>query len=734
MSPDAPRHWPADDSGIPIPTRAVILERLSRQGKPLALPELAKAIDVSGSAALRALERRLARMKRDGLVVKNRRGAFGLPSHMDMLYGRISGHRDGYGFVVPDAGGGDLYLSPRQMRKAMHGDRVLARVTGVDRRGRREGTIVEVIAHHNRRVVGHFFREGGVAFVAPDDKRIVHDILVPADSVGAARAGHIVVVELTQQPLGHRQAVGRVIEVLGEHLAPGMETEIAIRKYDLPHGFTDEVLAAAQRRARPLRARDVDAREDLRALPLVTIDGEDARDFDDAVFCEPGPSGGWRLIVAIADVSRYVRPGDVLDEQARERGNSVYFPDRVVPMLPEALSNGICSLNPGEDRLCVACEMIIDRHGKTRRYRFFEGVMRSRARLTYTAVAAALTGDATVPEAVRPHVAHLQGVFETLHAARRRRGSLDLDLPESRVVLDDSQRVQAIEPLLRNDAHRLIEECMLAANTCAAEFLAEQGPAIYRAHDEPDPEKVLELRRFLGGLGLAIGGGERPDAAAFSEVVAASASRPELGELIQMTILRTMSQAVYRAEATGHFALGYAHYTHFTSPIRRYPDLVVHRLIKRALGTARMRAIQPVELAQIAEHCSMTERRADDATRDVIQGFKAEFMLDKIGEEFDGTINGVVDFGIFVQLAQCHVDGLVHVTGLGDDYFHFDPKRYQLVGERSGVVHRLGDPVRVRVARVDLDQARVDFDLVASAARGRGRRRRGQGLRRKARR
>jgi len=704
---------------FPVASREEILECLKKAGEPLGFRELTEALNISGERDLDAIGRRLRAMERDGQLLKNRRGQYALIDRMDMVTGRVIGHADGFGFLVPDTGGEDLFLSPREMRLVLNGDRAVARVSGVDQRGRKEGAIIEVLERSHKTVVGRYVSENHVGFIVPSDKRINQDILIPRDGAGDAKPGQIVVAEITEHPTRRSQPVGRIVEVLGDHMAPGMEIEVAIRAYDLPHVWPDAVLNEVSDLA-PQVPEDAKAgREDLRHTPLVTIDGEDARDFDDAVYAER-VGKGFRLIVAIADVSHYVKPGTALDREAVARGNSVYFPQNVIPMLPEILSNGLCSLNPQVDRLCMACEMQVDARGEITDYRFFEGVMRSQARLTYTKVAAMLVdGDAALRREyapVVPHLENLYALYKILHKARQARGAVDFELPETRIIYDAQRKIERIVPVQRNDAHKLIEECMLAANVCAAEFLVKKKvPAPFRIHAGPPAEKLTALREFLFELGVQLGGGDEPKAKDYARLLASLGERPD-ARLIHTVLLRSLSQAIYSPDNIGHFALGFENYTHFTSPIRRYPDLLVHRAIR---GILRKQSISDtIEAVQtLTDHLSMTERRADDATREVVRWLKAEYMMDKIGEEFDGIISGVTSFGIFVELAEIYVDGLVHITALGKDYYHFDAGKHRLTGERTRQTFRLGDPVRVKVAKVNLDEAKLDFELVGGGER-----------------
>jgi ribonuclease R len=715
----------------PIPSREFILETLAEAGVPLADADLARATGIRRTE-LDAFTRRLGAMEREGQILRNRKGAILVARKLDLIAGRVEAHPDGYGFVVPDEGEGDFYLNAREMRRVLHGDRVMVRQSGFDRRGRREGTIVEVIARGNSRVVGRLHREGTFMFVTASNRRITQDVLVEPDGAGDATPGQVVTVELTQQPGvdasdAHVKPMGRVVEVLGNATDPGVEVEIALRKHELPYEFSQPAKAQAARYPAKLREADLKGRVDLRDLPLVTIDGETAKDFDDAVFCEEiqpnsrskkdgGRAGtGYRLVVAIADVSHYVRHGDALDMESRERGNSVYFPRRVIPMLPERLSNGLCSINPDVDRLCMACDMTVTASGEIPGYRFYPAVMRSRARLTYTQVAAALAdakaggevGGAVAREQL-PQLRMLYALYERLARARKKRGAIDFETLETAFVFDDKGRLANIVPVERNDAHKVIEECMLAANVCASDFLQKhEHPALYRIHEGPTPEKLAGLRDFLKGFGLDLGGGDEPHAKDYARLLDSVKHRPDV-QLLQTVLLRSLRQAVYSPENVGHFGLAYEHYTHFTSPIRRYPDLLVHRSIKAVLEGGRY---APGGWTDLGRHCSETERRADDATREVEAWLKCYYMKDRVGEEFEGSISAVTGFGIFVALDGVYVEGLVHISELGGDYFQFDAARHELRGERMKKRYRLADRIRVRIARVDLEMSRMDFVL-----------------------
>lgn len=700
----------------PIPSREYIMAHLASAGHPMNRQELAEVLGLHDPQDQEALRRRLRAMERDGQVIRNRRGGYGLASAMDLVRGHVIANPQGFGFLVPEKGGDDLYLSPREMRLVFHGDRVVARQVGEDHRGRREAAIVEVLEHNTHQLVGRYFFESGVGFVVPDNKRIHHEVLIPPDRADGAQAGQIVTVAITEQPTRHRQPIGRITEVLGEHLAPGMEIDIAIRSYGLPQDWPVEVEDEITVFGDSVPDESKHGREDIRHLPLVTIDGEDARDFDDAVYCEK-QGRGWRLLVAIADVSAYVAPETALDTEARTRGNSVYFPERVIPMLPEVLSNGLCSINPDVDRLCMVCQMDIDAAGRLTGYHFFEGVMRSHARLTYTKVAAMLVeGDANLRRQyadVLPHLENLHGLYKVLHAARAKRGAIEFESNETRIIFGENRKIESVIPVVRNDAHRLIEECMLMANVAAASFLQKHRiPALYRNHEGPSAEKLTNLREFLGELGLNLGGGDSPQPKHYAKLLASIADRPD-AHLIQTVMLRSMSQAVYSPDNIGHFGLAFDAYAHFTSPIRRYPDLLVHRAIRHVLrgGKAKDFLYSHEDMVILGDHCCMTERRADEATWDVVNWLKCEYMLDKVEEEFEGTISGVTSFGIFVELDDIYIEGLVHVTALRNDYYHFDAAHHRLTGERTRKTYRLGDRLRVRVARVDLDERKIDFEL-----------------------
>jgi ribonuclease R len=666
--------------------------------------------------------------------------------------GVVSGHRDGHGFVIRDDGQADIYLPSNEMRAVLHKDRVKARIVRTDRKGRPEGRVTEIVERSDSPIIGRLLHESGVWLVAPEDKRYGQDVLIPKNATGQAKPGQVVVVQLTEPPALYGQPVGRVKEVLGDIDDPGMEIEIAVRKYSVPHEFSDAALAQARLLPDHVRSSDYKDRVDLRDVPLVTIDGEDARDFDDAVYCEPAKVGrgkGWRLLVAIADVSHYVETGAAIDVDAYDRATSVYFPRRVIPMLPEKLSNGLCSLMPGVERLCMVCDMLVNAKGEVHAYQFYPAVMFSHARFTYTEVAAILQ-NTRGPEAAQrkplvPYLLNLHDVYRALLVARQARGAVDFETTETQIVCDESGRIEKIVPRTRNDAHKLIEEAMLAANVCSADFISQsKHVGLFRVHEGPTPEKQEILRNYLKAMGIPQTISDNPQPSEFRHIAEMTKDRPE-SQQIHMMLLRSMSQATYTPNNEGHFGLAFEAYTHFTSPIRRYPDLLVHRVIKAILlhqryqlpnlptpGEAHAKlskrlasrvkppSDKPVKKPSVDTlawqaaglHCSANERRADEASRDVEAWLKCKYMREHLGEEFSGVVSSVTSFGLFVTLDAMYVEGLVHITELGGEYFRFDETRQELRGERTGIRYALGTKVNVQVSRVDLDGRRIDFRLV----------------------
>jgi len=697
----------------PIPSRELILSVLDHFGKPMKRNQLIEKLDITEQQE-EALGFRLKAMLRDGQLMQDRRGRFCLLQKITLQRGTVQAHPEGFGFFIPDEGGGDMVLSATEMRSVMHGDVVLAYQMGLDRRGRPECKIHEVLEHVNATVVGRFFTEQGLGFVFPDNKRLTQDISILPEDTNNAKNGQIVLVEIIAFPSKRNQAVGRIIHILGDHMAPGMEIQVAIHAHRLPFEWPDDVLAEVSKISQQVTEKDLVNRTDLRNLPFVTIDGEDAKDFDDAVYCDIKPNGSFQLYVAIADVSHYVAKNSALDKEAARRGNSVYFPGKVVPMLPEALSNGLCSLNPKVDRLCMVAEMSISKEGKISRQRFYRAVIHSHARLTYTQVSTWLAAGAAdvTHQALWPQLEALYALYHVLLATRKERGAMDFDTTETRIQFDENKKIQCIVPVIRNDAHRLIEECMLAANVATARFLEKAGiPSLYRVHAAPEAEKITALRQFLGELGLGLAGGKKPTPKDFQRTLGSIGERPEK-HLIETVMLRSLKQAQYIEANEGHFGLAYSAYTHFTSPIRRFPDLLIHRAIGHLLDN------QPIEkfiyshedMNKLGKHASMTERRADEATREVVAWLKCEYMQDKLGQVFSGRISAVTSFGIFVELDEVYVEGLVHVTSLKNDYYSFDAVKHRLVGTRAGQIYRLGDRMTVLVARVDLDERKIDFE------------------------
>lgn len=746
-----------------IPTRETILKTMRDSSPGLSLQDLAHTLKIT-EKAMDGFSKRLMAMQRDGQLELDHKGRFVLAQQTDFIVGRVQGHRDGFGFLLRNDGAEDIYLSEREMQKVMHNDTVQVRITGYDRRGRLEGQVVEIVERANHLIIGRLLNENGTLIVAPEDKRLNHDILVAPKSQGKAKIGQVVGIQITRFPDRHTLAMGKIVEVLGEIDDPGMEIEIAVRKFDVPYQFSKPALKEAQALPDQVTPKDKKDRIDLRDIPLVTIDGQDARDFDDAVYCEPITLGrakkanAWRLLVAIADVSYYVKPNQPLDSDALERATSVYFPRRVIPMLPEKLSNGLCSLNPNVERLCVVCDMVIDQKGTIKAYQFYNAVMCSTARLTYDEVANSLT-NTQGPEAKKmarlmPQLQNLYDLYKILWKARQQRGAIDFDTTESQIICNAQGKIEKILPSQRNDAHKLIEECMLAANVCAADlFVRHHHPALYRIHDIPHIDKLTNLRTFLQTFGLTLAGKDKPRAIDYANLLEEIKKRPD-AQLLQTMILRSFQQAVYSPDNIGHFGLAYSAYTHFTSPIRRYPDLLVHRVIKSLLDgkiyhptlpdnitlstptirtkktistqnqsaqSAQANTVKPVKLKsestiweQLGLHCSANERRADEASRDVEVWLKCYFMRDKLGNEYSGIVTGVTPFGLFIQLDMLYIEGLVHVTELGNDYFEYDEIHNELRGQRTGIRYRLTDRVHVQVSRVDLDSRKIDFSLLSS--------------------
>ncbi|AWY46613.1 ribonuclease R [Glaesserella parasuis] len=714
----------------PVPSREFILQTIRDYDAPMSREELLEAFHLYDEERQEAVRRRLRAMENDGQLVFTKKKRYALPEKMDLIKGTVIGHRDGYGFLQVE-GDDDWFIPNSQMNRVMHGDFVLAQPNGIDRRGRKEVRIVRVLEARKKQIVGRFFTESGINYVVPDDSRINQDILIPEEHRLGARMGQVVVVELQPRKADFKRPVGVITEILGDNLAPGMEIEIALRNHDIPHVWPEGVEKQVRQFSEEVPEEAKIGRVDLRDLPLVTIDGESARDFDDAVFCQK-ESNGWRLWVAIADVSYYVRPKTALDLEAQQRGNSVYFPNRVIPMLPEVLSNGLCSLNPQVDRLCLVAEMAVSESGKLLGYKFYEAVMNSHARLTYTKVWNILEGDEALRERyfyLVPHLEELHAMYKVLLNTRHQRGAIEFETVENQFIFNPQGRIERIEPVIRNDAHKIIEECMILANIASARFVEEANePALFRIHAQPSEEKLTSFRTFLKECGLFLNGGLRPTPKDYAELLEQVKERPD-AELIQTMLLRSLKQAVYSPDNEGHFGLALTEYAHFTSPIRRYPDLLLHRaikyLIEKEKGNKRHYTdgggyhYQIDDMDIFGEKCSATERRADEATREVADWLKCEYMQDHIGEVFDGVISSVTGFGLFVKLNELLIDGLVHISTLDNGYYHFDSDRQRLVGE-NGVMYRLGDPVRVKVIGVNLDDKKIDFVLMTSLRKARG--------------
>ncbi len=716
----------------PVPSREFILTHLQERSKPANYAQLCEELAVNDEERQIAFKRRLRAMERDGQLYFNKFKCYALIDEAGLTKGKVIGHRDGFGFLEVEGENKDWFIAKHQMNMVLHGDIVLAKGTKRGSGSKCDARIIKVLTNERAPIVGRYFVEHGVAVVVAEDPRITQDIMILPGNENGARHNQMVQVKITQNPSRNMNAVGKVVDVLGEHLAPGMEIEVALRNHDIPHVWPEEVDAQVAHLGEFVEDADKQGRVDLRNLPLVTIDGEDARDFDDAVYCEPKKSGGWRLWVAIADVSHYVGMNTPLNKEAIARGNSVYFPEQVIPMLPKVLSNGLCSLNPKVDRLCMVAEMTVSAAGKLSGYKFYEAVMNSHARLTYTKVNAILQNDEKLRDeyaAVVPHLTDLQQMYMALKSARQERGAIEFETLETRFVFNAQRKIESIVPVIRNDAHKLIEECMILANVSAAKLLEKhEASALYRVHDEPDSEKLGNFTQFLTELGIQSTLSDEPTPKEITQVLAKLGERPE-AELIQTMLLRSMKQAVYQPDNIGHFGLALSAYAHFTSPIRRYPDLVVHRAIKavlkaQGLQTSGAYAYTDDEVDQLGEQCSTTERRADDATREVADWLKCEFMQDHVGDEFNGVISSVTNFGLFIRLDDLQIDGLIHVTNLGDEYFQHDAAKHTLIGEHTHKVYRLGDKVTVQVASVSLDDRRINLVLKGDVAQDRYSRRR----------
>ncbi|MCR3756004.1 MAG: RNase R [Sodalis sp. Psp] len=734
MSKNSSLEREVEKYAFPVPSRECILDHLANRKKPASRKELGQELNINGKDQLEGLRRRLRAMVRDRQLIFTHQQHYALTEHMDLLRGTVIGHRDGYGFLRVEGSKDDYYLSTEQMKTVIHGDVVMAQPQESDRKGRREARIIRILVPKTNQIVGRFFTDAASAFVVPDDSRLSFDILIPPEAIQGARMGYVV-VELTQRPTRHTKAIGKVVEVLGDNMGTSMAVDIALRTHDIPYVWPSEVkqqLAGLKKEVPEAVKR---RRIDLRMLPLVTIDGEDARDFDDSVYCEKKRSGGWRLWVAIADVSYYVRPLTPLDQEASRRATSVYFPSQVIPMLPEMLSNDLCSLNPQVDRLCMVCEMTISAQGRLSSYKFYEAVMNSHARLTYNKVLQIFQGNQALHIQYAPLIKPLTQLYEmyqTLEQARLQRGGISFETEEAKFIFNVERRIERIELMKRNDAHKLIEECMILANISAARFVEKnKEPALYRVHDRPSNDHIMSLRTILSELGVSLGGGDKPEPKDYADIMNLVSGRPDR-EMLQTMLLRSMKQAIYDPENRGHFGLALQAYTHFTSPIRRYPDLALHRAIKYLLGRQKDEVVgratptggwhyELEEMLQLSQRCLISERSADEATRDVMDWLKCDFMQNHIGEVFSGIITSVTSFGFFVRLNELCIEGLVHVSSLDNDYYRYNNVGQKLVGESGSTVYRLGDTVEIRVEAVHMNERKIDFSLTScrrSAVRG----------------
>lgn len=700
----------------PVPSRSFIIQYLEHVKRPVTFGHLLQALEIKTPEETEGLRRRLIAMERDGQLIKNRRDNYALVKKLNLIRGRIQAHREGYGFLIPDKGSRDVFLPAKEMQLAFNDDVALIRIINPKNK-RLEGAIVEVLEHNTKQVVGRFYEDSGVSWVDPTHKLLVQNILIPKEKKHGAKAGEFVIVNITSPPTRQRPPVGEVTEILGNHLTPGLEVELATQTHQLPHKWSEIVLQEAQCFPHSIAQSEFEKRKNLTHLPFLTIDGEDAKDFDDAIYCEKISGGGWRLYVAIADVAHYVTRDSALDHEARLRGNSVYFPQKVIPMLPEILSNELCSLKPNKDRLVVACEIQLTAMGQVRRYQFYEAIICSHARLTYNHVAELLDPKNSEHPPYLDHVKLLHQLFQTLYKQRKNRGAIEFETIETKITFDKNGKILVIFPLIRNDAHRIVEECMLLANVCASRLLQKANlPTLYRVHEGPDPQKLKDLKDFLRAFGLRLSGGEQPTPKDYRQLLHRIEKRQD-AHLLQMVLLRSLRQAIYTPKNVGHFGLSYEGYCHFTSPIRRYPDLIIHRGIKYILHHPKKlkKFYYTLEdMTVLGEQCSMTERRADRATRDAIDWLKCEYISHKLGQTFQGRIVDVTGFGIFVELDKIYVQGLVHITALKNDYYYHDPIHHLLRGKQTGTTYQLGDSLTVQIARVDLAEKAIDFELVTN--------------------
>lgn len=706
----------------PIPSRDIIIQFLKDQGAPVVFESILEALNLKDGEQHIALKRRLRAMERDGQILYNRKGFYGLVEKMDLFEGKVVASADGPG-VVQNHTGASLYLPTYQMRRVFHGDMVIARPSGINAKGKLEGEIVNILSRNTQSLTGRYLTELDAAYVSPINSVYRHDIVVLERDDLSVESGSLVNIEIIGQPTLHTQPLGRVIEVLGTQVSINEAIEMAVKTHSLSTQWSEGVLKQLKAIPETVSESESSLRKDLRHLPFVTIDGADAKDFDDAVYCEKKKIGGWRLYVAIADVSNYVQQGTTLDMEARNRSTSVYFPGHVIPMLPEKISNELCSLQPHKDRLSLVCEMTVSQKGKLSGYKFYSGVINSKARLTYDEVSDLLENDdqkfyRNYPN-VAPHIFDLHGLYLVLAEQRKIRGAIDFDVVETQINLNAKNEIESIQSRSRNDAHRLIEECMLLTNVSAAKFIAKnKSEAPYRVHGIPLADRIKGLKEYLKANGLVLRGGDLPEPKHYAEMLDSAKDRPDFDD-IQLVALRSMNQAIYTPDNDGHYGLAYDAYSHFTSPIRRYPDLIVHRVIKSIIGEKKLGAYaySKQDLIGLCEHASIAERRADVASRDVEDWLKCSFMKSRVGDVFTAKIVSILGFGFFVRLEENYIDGLVHVSSLDSDYFHHDPVRQMLIGERTRKEYKLGDILEVRLSNVDMTSFKIDFDLASSPLR-----------------
>tara|TARA_R110002110_G_scaffold400317_1_gene616620 strand:+ start:36013 stop:38277 length:2265 start_codon:yes stop_codon:yes gene_type:complete len=699
----------------PVPSREFILTTIKSFSQPRKMKHLISHFELDDPDLIEGLRRRLKAMIRDGQLVKLRTGFVPVESEEE-LEGELHFFKEREVYCITDAQR-KIPLLPGTLRGCFEGDRVKVKVRNIADSDESFGRIIEIVEAQEKTVVGRFYKERNIYRVVPLEKNIFQHITIPKDQTGKAKTDDIVVVKLSRdvQEQAYEGFVGQVLEVLGDYASPGIEIDMAIKKFNIPNTWPKAVEKLSNEFPKKITPQSKRNREDLIDVPFITIDGEDAKDFDDAVYCQPTKTG-WKVSVAIADVGHYVKPNTPLDKEAKRRGNSTYFPNRVVPMLPEGLSNQLCSLKPDEERLTLVCHMTVSKDGKVTRSKFTKAVIKSHARLTYNKVAKIYDGDVKLTEQyadVLPNIMALREAYEVLSAQRRKRGALDLETVDNLILFNDDGKIDKIIPVYRNDAHKVIEECMLAANVCAARLiLRHKKPGLFRVHDDPPAKKLTQLKAFLSELGMSLKGNQdKPEASAYADILYQAKERPDR-HVIETMVLRSLSQAQYREKNVGHFGLAYPQYVHFTSPIRRYPDLIIHRIIAAIIAEKEKDIYSMEALEELGEKLSVTERRSDDASRDATFALKCHYMQDKVGEDFEGVVSGVTAFGLFIELKDIYIEGLIHVSQLGHEYFHYDPVKHLMIGEHSRQTYQLGQEVKVKVVRVDMEDKKIDFELL----------------------